>query len=298
MQQIIKVEDIKKKEDLIKRYNQICKLNNLSKNTTEDYWRYINQFLGLTHNKILEENVDSFIYHLRESGKSTSTINLAISSINFLFEQVCEKQFKKRPKKFRLDTKIPLIVPREVIMKVINSIKNKKHKLLVEILYSTGVRLDEVINIKKCNIDFNNKLIKIEKGKRKKDRYVIVSENALRLAKEYLDEREYQDNPYLFDSTETKHISPKHPQQVLRRISKKLKLGYNIHPHSLRHSISTHLIEDGYDLHLVQKNLGHVNPNTTQRYIQYANVDLTHIKNPLDRQFESMSKGLLGIQST
>lgn len=288
MQQII--IQIKTKQDLLNRFNQVCIIKGLSNSTIKDYQYYINSFLSFTHNKILEEYINPFIFHLRKKNYSTPTINLALSSIIFLFEQVCNKKFENRPKKFRLDKKIPLIPSREVIIRLIQSTKNIKHRLVIELLYSTGVRLNELINIKISDIDFDNKLIKINKGKGRKDRYVIVSNHALNLIKHYRKIRKYKSNPYLFDSTETKHISPKHPQQVLRRASKKLRLGYNVHPHSLRHSLATHLIENGYSINIVQKNLGHANPNTTQRYTQYANVDLTNVKNPLDIQLEKISK--------
>lgn len=289
------MELLKTKNDLWEKYHQVCTIRNFSRNTVKDYKYYINAFLSFTKNRILEEYINPFILKLREKKYSTPTINLAISSIIFLFENVCEKKFANRPKKFRLDKKIPLIVSRENIIRMIQSTKNIKHKLVIEVLYSTGIRLSELIKIKKSEIDFDNGLIKIVQGKGRKDRYVIVSKHTIDLMKSYLKDREYQNNPYLFDSTETKHVSKGHPQQVLRRASKRLKLGYNVHPHSLRHSNATHLIEDGYAINLVQKNLGHSNPNTTQRYTQYANVDLTKIINPLDKQFEIMSRGLLDV---
>ena len=289
----MKMKIIKTTKELWKKYDMVCVVKNFSKTTIKDYRYYIEKFLKFTNNKILEENINPFIYHLRKKKYATATINLALSSVMFLFEQVCEKKFENRPKKFRIDKKIPLIVSRETVIKLINSTKNIKHKIVIELFYSSGVRLEELINIKRCNIDFDNRTIKIIKGKGRKDRYVIVSGHTLGLIKHYLDIRENQNNKYLFDSGETKHISSRHPQQVLRRLSEKLELGYNVHPHSLRRAFGTHLIEDDVNIEKVQKMLGHSNPNTTQIYTRYANIDLTKIKNPLDKILESASEGLL-----
>ena len=167
---------------------------------------------------------------------------------------------------------MPKVIPKKRILEIIKVTKNLKHRIIIKLFYSTGMRLSELINLKRSDINFENNTVRINKGKGKKDRITIISKSL------HLDLLKYYSNnifktDYLLEGRKGKY-SKKSVQLVLQK--------HNIHPHMLRHSFATHLLEQGTDIRLIQKLLGHSDLSTTQIYTRVSNRDLINIKNPLD----------------
>jgi len=216
--------------------------------------------------------------------------NLEINKNNQFYQPINKKEcsinnfFKKNkiPKpKIIKENQLPNIISKTQILEIIEKEPNKKHKLIIETLYSTGIRVSEIIKLKKENIDFENNIVNIKGGKGNKDRITIISKNLIEKIKEYI----LQTNPkkYIFESEwkgNKKQLDERTIQLIVKNASQRIKL--IISPHTLRHSFATHLLEQGTDIRHIQKLLGHSKLETTQIYTHVAKNNLKNIKNPLD----------------
>jgi len=205
--------------------------------------------------------------------KSPQTVRLASASITFYQKHILKvkPEYVSIPKK---QTKLPTVLTKAQIKSMIDATNNTKHKLIVELLYSSGLRLQELINLKHEHIDFENHTILIKQGKGQKDRLTIVSQKTLNR----LDNNE---TGYVLKGRKSKY-SKKSVQSVIKQVAKKAKIKKNVTPHTLRHSFATHLLENGTDIRYIQKLLGHARLETTQVYTHVATHKLKHIPNPLD----------------
>ena len=179
---------------------------------------------------------------------------------------------------YKKESKIPEILNKEEIRKIIDSIKNLKHKLMIQLIYSAGLRVSELISLRTKDIDIERNVIYIRQGKGAKDRISLFPESIKKDFLKYL----LQCSPknYLFESNRQKKYSSKSVEKIVEKASK--ELGKKIRPHTLRHSFATHLLEQGIDIRKIQKLLGHKNLRTTQIYTHVANTDIKNIKSPLD----------------
>ena len=163
-----------------------------------------------------------------------------------------------RPKK---PQKLPVVLSKEEISQLFNVIKNLKHKALLALLYSAGLRVSELINLKIEDFEFNKNYGWVRKGKGNKDRYTILSDNVIQEIGNYLKARKNRSN-YLFETSKS-HVTSATIQAVLKNAKKKAKITKAVTPHVLRHSFATHLIESGNSVNEIQSLLGHRSPETS-----------------------------------
>ena len=163
---------------------------------------------------------------------------------------------------------------------LINSTNNIKHRCIVSLLYSAGLRRSELINLKIENIDSKRMLIRVENGKGGKDRYTILSKKLLVDLRYYY--KKWKPNKYLFEGASGGKYSPTSIKEIVRKAAIKAKIHIRVTPHMLRHSFATHLLESGTDLRYIQTLLGHSSPKTTEIYTHVASTTFNSIKNPLD----------------
>jgi site-specific recombinase XerD len=215
-------------------------------------------------------------------GKAAATINLIINSLKFYYEKLLQRSFFvpncgiARPKK---DKRLPVVLSKEEIVRMINSLDNIKHKLILQILYGSGLRVSEAVGLKINDIDFVRHLIQIKEGKGRKDRVSIVSETTLKNIEKYLNE--YQPLKYLFESIETgSRMNIRSIQNIVYSSVLKAGIKKNVSAHSLRHSFATHLLESGTDIRYIQELLGHARLETTQIYTHVACSNFEKIKSP------------------
>jgi site-specific recombinase XerD len=201
------------------------------------------------------------------------------AAIGFLFNDVLGKKitiddipYQKKQKR------LPKVFSKEKIKELISQIGNLKHKLIVELFYSSGLRLQELINLKREDIDFDRNLIYARKGKGAKDRVTLLSNLIREDLLKYYSYYEF-DTKYLFEGRKGKY-SKKSVSKILERFGK--SVGIHITPHMLRHSFATHLLEAGTDLKYIQKLLGHSDVKTTEIYTHVSNKGLAGIQSPLD----------------
>jgi site-specific recombinase XerD len=224
------------------------------------------------------------VYAMEKLGINENTAHSRLNALKFYFEQVLHKEkfFWEipRPKK---TTEIPKIFNQDEIAAIINSLKNRKHKVMLMLAYSAGLRVSEVVSLKTFEIDSNRMTILISQAKGKKDRMVSLSPVLLVMLREYAGEYKPDKKGYLFEgSVKGTAYSTRSLQEVIQ--AAKTKAGV-IKPgsiHALRHSFATHLIDKGTDVTMIQKLLGHNDLKTTLRYLHTSNKDLLKIISPLD----------------
>jgi site-specific recombinase XerD len=169
----------------------------------------------------------------------------------------------------------------EEVQKILESVENLKHRALLMLIYSAGLRVGEVIRLKAEDINSDRMLIHVRGSKGRKDRYTLLSEKALCVLQEYW--REYRPQKWLFSGQKDEsHISERTVQQIFHHAKRRAGINRDVSVHSLRHSFATHLLESGVDLRYIQELLGHKSSKTTEVYTHVSNKVLGKIQSPLD----------------
>ena len=176
--------------------------------------------------------------------------------------------------------KLPKVLSKEDVLKIITNTNNLKHKCIVSLLYSSGIRRNELINLKITDIDSKRMLILIEAAKGKKDRYTLLSNTLLKDLRDYY--KQWKPETYIFEGAYGKQYSAQSVGQIVKNAAIKAGIQITVTPHMLRHSFATHLLEDGVDLRQIQVLLGHSSTKTTEIYTHVATTTFKKIKNPLD----------------
>lgn len=257
----------------------------LSLNTINTYVEVTTFFLRYANLKnILEYSVrliESFNYDFIVSvGKSISYQNQCINGIKKYLHYkgvAIEKLELTRPRK---DKKLPEVLSLEEVKDIFDVTENLKHKALLSLIYSAGLRIGEAINLKVKDIDSKRMLIHIKGAKGKKDRYTLLSASFLELLRLYY--KTYKPKNYLFEGQNTEQYSATSAQKVLRNATKKIGIKKKVTLHTLRHSFATHLLENGTDIRYIQELLGHNSPKTTMIYTHVTETSIRNIKNPFD----------------
>ncbi|MFC2109795.1 tyrosine-type recombinase/integrase [Bacteroidota bacterium] len=181
----------------------------------------------------------------------------------------------------RKDKKLPNVLSHEEVIELIRVTKNIKHRICIALIYSSGLRIGELTSLKLSNFDIQRKVLKVQSGKGRKDRYVPLANVMLPLIQNYL--TTYVPKTYLVEgSEEGKPYSPISIRNFLARSCQLANIKKRVTPHTLRHSYATHLLENGTDIRYIQELLGHSRPETTMIYTHVRSQDLKNITNPLD----------------
>ncbi len=271
---------------LPKGYLETLEQKRYAKSTIKTYTTYFRQFVDYFSGQSLEEvNVeqinDYLLKLIHEESMSSSKQNQYINAIKFYYEKVLgrEKQYYKvvRPKK---EYKLPDVLSKEEIASMIKSTKNLKHKSLIVLIYSCGLRRSEAINLKLIDIDSKRMLVKIRGGKGSKDRYVQLAGGTLKELRKYF--KEYKPLEWLFTGQKGGQYSAESIENVVKQAAQRARIKKNVYPHILRHSFATHHLEQGTDLRYIQEWLGHNSSKTTERYTHVSQTDFRRFRNPLD----------------
>ena len=256
------------------------KLLGLSNRTIESYCFFLKPFLETIKNPetITIDQVESFSAGMidKYSNKSRS---LAISSLRFFFKRIVDRPdiFVKLevPKK---EKKLPIVLSTEEVKKLIDSIEHQKSKLIVKMLYSSGLRVSELVNLSTKDLDFAQNIGWVRKGKGSKDRLFKIADSISKQLQRYLSK--HPNNKYLFSEAEP--MSVRNVQFIVTSAAKKAGINKRVSPHTLRHSFATALLEAGNDLRVIQEILGHASISTTELYTHISNEQIRRVKSPLD----------------
>jgi len=246
------------------------------------YNRDLLKFSGKSPSEINENDIKNYLLHLAEVKQSaTSTLNQAINALKFYYGTMLKKKFVHEVKRPHKDKKLPVILSQEEVARILSSVDNIKHKALLVLVYSGGLRVGEVVKLKPKDVDSSRMLIHIKESKGRKDRYTMLSETALEVLRQYW--REYRPQKWVFEGAKAdRYISIRTVQKILEHACKKAEIKKDISVHTLRHSFATHLLESGTDLRYIQEILGHKNSKTTEIYTHVSTKSIGRIKSPLD----------------
>jgi len=273
-----------------KAYIQKLELLNYSKSTAKTYIsffeKFINHYKKIELSDFDENDIRNYMQLMVHQGKSDSYLNQLVNSIKFYFEIVLGMPNRyymlERPKKKRM---LPKVISKNEVLRIINCTNNIKHKCVVSLLYSSGLRRSELLNLKLKDIDSERMLIFVNSGKGNKDRYTLLSTQLLEDLRLYV--KQWKPQVYLFEGKSAIQFTGSSVLQIVKKAAQKARIGKVITPHILRHSFATHLLETGIDLRYIQTLLGHSSSKTTEIYTQVALNNIKNIKNPLDSLYLS-----------
>lgn len=273
--------------DIEGKIKKECYRRRFSPRTTKTYFYCIQRFLNHTKKEIKyisKKDVRLFLEYLSSKNLAGNTMNTYHMAIRFLFENVLEKRMWIDIKYSKVPRKMPTFLSKEDVRKLLNAISNWKHRLMIEFLYSSGLRVSELLNMKIKDLELDKNYGYVRNGKGGKDRLIVLSKIVREKIKNLIEIEELERDNILFKSNRNKKYHMRSIQKITQNASRKagLKNWKEIHPHTLRHSFATHLIENGYDVTNVQAMLGHKSPETSLIYVHMASPNLINVKSPLD----------------
>ena len=272
--------------DLLSTTSDELKLSGYSQKTRKSYLHHVErflQYLNFHRKEINNQTIRNYIINLIDKHKvSRAYHDQAVSSIKFLCARVLNQPKPimnlPRPKK---EIKLPSVLSRDEVLRVLNELTNHKHKAILMLIYSAGLRVSEVVKLKIKDIDEDRQMIYIHGAKGNKDRYSVLSTVALSALKNYRDI--YPKSEYLFaGQKEGSHISTRAVEQIVENAVKKAGISKHVTVHTFRHCFATHLLEGGTDLRYIQELLGHKSSKTTEIYTHVSEKNISQIRSPLD----------------
>ena len=283
-----------KEQAFVARVEEEMKLRGYSPQTCKAYrnhllrfWRYYDREL----HSLSEDEIRAYLLWLiEEKAISRSYHDQTVSAIKFLYNHVLHrpKAIEKLPRPRREKT-LPNVLSRNEVLRILEALTNIKHRALLMVAYSAGLRVSEVARLRLEDIDRDRRLIKVRQGKGQKDRYVPLSAVTLEAMRAYWNV--YKPQGWLFPGARAdRHITTRTIQNALAKVRERTGIKKPFTIHTLRHSFATHLLEDGTDLRYVQEFLGHKKPETTMIYTHVTEKDASRIRSPLDNIYAEKGK--------
>lgn len=267
-------------EEILNKLKYELKIRGFSPLTVRNYSFFVKKFLQKTEKNTEQLNEDDAKAYLGElfDSKSKNTIMLAAASLKFFYIEILGKEFSqiKIPKK---EKRLPEVLTKDEVKRLIECADNIKSRLIISLLYSSGLRVSELVNLKVEDLNLNERIGWVRKGKGSKDRLLSISKNLADELQEYFGIRA-KTSGYLF--SENKPLTTRNIQKIIKGTRVRAGLSKKVTPHTLRHSFATHLLENGVDIRLIQVMLGHTSLNTTQMYTHISSEQIKKVKNPLD----------------
>jgi integrase/recombinase XerD len=264
-------------EELTKLQTEL-KIRGFSPLTVRNYGFFVDKFLkqtGKTPDQLNEDDVKLYLSGMFDT-KSKNTIMLAAAALKFFYVQIMKKPFAeiKMPKK---DNHLPTVLTKDEVKILLDSADTEKSRLIMSLLYSSGLRVSELVNLKVDDVSLKDRSGWVRHGKGAKDRIFMLSEQLAQDISSYLEGRDHQ---YIF--SKEKPLTTRNIQKIIKNASKRAGINKKVTPHTMRHSFATHLLEQGTDIRMIQVLLGHSSLNTTSVYTHISTEAIRKIKNPFD----------------
>jgi len=281
-------------KDFIKSYKKYLYGLRLSDSTVHTYSSFIMDFVSYNSDKVLcdltNRDVEKFVEDVVVvRALSISTHRQIVSALKhfavFLPDSKISELALKRPYK---STILPTVLSKEEVIDLLRFTQNLKHRAVLALIYSAGLRISELLSLKLAAIDIDRRQIIVHNSKHRKDRHVILAESFLPLLNNYL--QTYNPQVYFVEGKTGQPYSAESTRGFLRRSCKAAGITKRVTPHTLRHSYATHLLENGTDIRYIQELLGHARPETTMIYTHVSKMDLLRIESPLDVALKDIMK--------
>lgn len=266
----------------LQRTERELKIKNYSSRTTKSYLYGLREYFTFKKDdfeKLDQENIRDFLLNCEKKHVSPQSRNLFLSAIKFYYRNVVKNPQKIEIQSAKKPKSLPVVLSRSEIEKILQSLKNTKHRLLLSLAYGAGLRVSEVIALKVQDIDLEEKTIHIKQAKGQKDRMSVLPEKLTDDLRNVITGK--VKNDLVFASERGGKLTTRTAQKIFEKALQLSGVKKDATFHSLRHSFATHLLENGVDVRYVQELLGHQNIRTTQRYTQVTNPKLKNIKSPL-----------------
>jgi len=257
----------------------------LSIRTIKTYKQCVRQFFkhcSKDPRKVNKKDIKGHLDYLIERGSAGNTVNVYLNALKFFYNEVLNKRLMVRIRFSRTPKTKPVFLTKEEMKRLFESIGNPKHRLMVKLIYSAGLRVGELVHLRAKDFEFNQNYGWVRKGKGSKDRPFIIAESLKADLIDYASKNCNDSSSWLFNGQKENHISVMTVQKIVREAARKAGITKNVHPHTLRHSFATHLIDNGNRVIEVQSLLGHSSIETTRTYLHTAHTMLISVKSPLD----------------
>ncbi len=260
------------------------RLRGYSEATVEHYFRLNQQFIEFikkTPENVEKEDLKEYLGHLISSKKaSPRTVQLTRSAILFFLNEVLEKEIfnVKAPK---VGKSLPIVLTKEEVKRLIGAASHEKSRLLIKLLYASGLRVGECVSMKVDDLELGQRIAWVRGGKGGKDRMVILSESLIKDLRPFLNKNSMTRGP-IFTSRSGGPMSVRNAEKIVKNAAKRAGITKQVSPHKLRHSFATHLREAGTDLRVIQELLGHANLQTTEIYTHVSSEEKRKVVSPLD----------------
>jgi len=283
-----------KNKQIIELYKKYLTGKRYSESTINTYFTFIADFFNYIQDMPIEtitnRTVELFIedvfiprsYSISSQRQLISAIKLFVA---FYPECNIDELKLVRPKRSKI---LPIVLSKEEIIDLLRATKNIKHRAVLAMIYSAGLRISEVLQLQLRHIDVDRRQIIIKNSKGRRDRNIILAESFIPLLLNYFNT--YNPVVYFVEGTPGHKYSAESVRAFLRRSTKAANINKRVTPHTLRHSYATHLLENGIDIRYIQELLGHSKPETTMIYTHVSKKDLLNIKSPLDVALKSLIK--------
>lgn len=262
---------------------QELKIRKYSPKTIKAYLYYNReccQFLKKTPKFVTTQDIKDYLEHLVEKNLSESSINLAINALKSYYKTFWHRNLLLSIRRPRRRKSLPIVLSKNEVKRILESISNRKHKLILSLMYAAGLRVSEVVRLKVKDLDFENGVLIVRSGKGKKDRQTLLSEGLAEQLESLVGDKNSDD--YVFESNRGGRLTERSIQKIFLNALKKSGIKKKATCHSLRHSFATHLLEQGVDIRYIQELLGHKRLETTQVYTKVTSAKLKGIKSPLE----------------
>ena len=279
-------------KEILRSYVSYLKGKCYSESTVKTYFTFVADFFNylkdIPLDTITNRDVEKFIETVFIPRKySISSHRQFISALKlfktFYPECKIEELNLKRPKKSQI---LPTVLSKEEVIDLLRYTKNLKHRAVLAMIYSAGLRISELLNLELKHIDVDRRQLTVKNSKGRKDRNIILAQSFIPLMQNYL--ISYNPETYFVEGKPFQKYSAESIRAFLHRSSKIARITKRVTPHTLRHSYATHLLENGIDIRYIQELLGHAKPETTMIYTHVSKKDLLNIESPLDLAVKSL----------
>lgn len=269
-------------EEYLYRTKRELTIRNYSRRTIEIYLRYLEKYLIFAGPRMHFPDVGlikDFLFMRNKNQYAPETINLHLNAIKFFYKSVRGYSYKIKIKFARRNLRLPVVLSRDEVARIISAPENLKHRLILSLAYGSGLRVSEVTNLRIEDIDYEREVIRIMAAKGGKDRLTLLPYKLVEDIRNFSKNRSKRD--YLFPGSKGQKLTTRTLQKVFQKAAESAQITKPASFHSLRHSFATHLLENGTNLRTIQVLLGHENIKTTQKYTQISLDTIIAAHSPL-----------------
>ncbi len=271
------------RQEFLKKLEVELKISKNSEYTLRNYTKANENLLDFVKKEPKQIDEDDVKLYISEklSDKAATSIILFLAAIKYAHLNVLRKDPTRRIKRPRRERKMPTVLTKDEVKRLIKVLDNKKSKLMISLIYACGMRVSEITNLKTTNLDFEDKTGHIRQAKGNKDRIFNIPNFLARKLKKQVEQQNENNEKHLFTGPKGK-LSSRNIQKIVTNAAKKADIKKDVHCHTLRHSFATHLLENGADIRIIQVLLGHASLSTTELYTHVSTEQIKKIKSPLD----------------